>query len=239
LGIAKSESEKERVLLDFLERLDSERVSTLYVLGDLFDFWIEYNSAVLSQHFRVLAELARTVQRGIEVHFIVGNHDFWAGDFLRNTIGMKVHDGPIEIEFDGQRVYLCHGDGLNPYDRGYHLLKTLVRSRIITWIARRVHPDTVTWLARWFSRMSREGTSVAGKLREDESIRQFALQKFHDGIDVVIAAHSHQPHDERHSVDGAVKRFYNVGDMCARFTYLEYSRGEFRLKSVGRGNPPA
>jgi predicted phosphodiesterase len=87
-------------------------------------------------------------------------------------------------------------------------------------------------LSRWVSRFSREATTVAGKLREDEGIVRFALKKFDDGADVVIAGHSHQPHDETYSVDGSVKRFYNVGDMQERFSYLEYSGGTFRLKRV-------
>ena len=109
----------------------------------------------------------------------------------------------------------------------------------MAWIVRRMHPDRVMRIARSFSKFSRESASVAGKLREDDGIRQFALKKFHDGADVVIAGHSHQPHDETHSVNGVTKRYYNVGDMQERFSYLEYSAGEFRLKYLGRDAEPS
>ena len=98
------------------------------------------------------------------------------------------------------------------------------------WVARKMHPEWMLLFARWFSKFSRESTSVAGNLREDEGIQNFALKKLHDGIDVVIAGHSHRPHDEEHSINGSIRRYYNVGDMQRHFSYLEYRRGVFQLK---------
>jgi UDP-2,3-diacylglucosamine hydrolase len=230
LGSGTNEQRKEQILLDFLRGLSPERVSALYVLGDLFDFWFEYRSVIPSKHFRVLGALADTIRSGIAVHLVVGNHDFWAGDFLEKTVGIVVHKDPIEIELGGKRVYVCHGDGLNPLDRGYLLLKTLIRSGPVVWLTRLVHPDLLVWLARQFSKLSRESVSLAGQLREDDGIAQFALGKLREGYDVVIAAHSHQPHEDVHSVNGAARRYFNVGDMQERFSCLEYFDGKFQLK---------
>ncbi len=230
LGTGENQAQREQVLIEFLRGLAPERVSTLYILGDLFDFWFEYKSVVHSQHFRVLTELAQAVERGIEIHLIVGNHDFWAGDFLKNMIGMMIHYDPIEIDLDGLHVYMCHGDGLNPYDRGYTILKAIIRSRPVIWTVRKMHPEWILMFARWFSKFSRESTSIAGNLREDEGVRNFALKKLHEAVDVVIAGHSHQPHDEEHSINGSIRRYYNVGDMQRHFSYLEYRRGVFQLK---------
>ncbi len=241
LGSGTNEEQKKRVLVDFLRALSPQSVSTLYVLGDLFDFWFEYESVILSQNFHVLSTLAEAVERGIEIHLVVGNHDFWAGNFIENTVGVKLHHDPLEMNLDGRRVYICHGDGLNPYDHGYLFLKAVIRNKLVIWLTRCIHPDLLMRVARWFSRFSRQSTSVAGKLREDEGIQKFALRKFGEGFDVVIAGHSHMPHDEPHSVNGAPKHYYNVGDMQEWFSYLEYSGGEFRLKylqmsgQAGRG----
>lgn len=235
LGSGVNDTETERVLVEFLASLSAEDVSTVYILGDLFDFWFEYRSAILSQHFRVLSGLARVVKSGIEVHLIVGNHDYWAGEFLTGTVGLKIHHEPIEIRLDGLRVYMCHGDGLNPHDRGYRILRAIVRSRALIWALRLVHPDFVLGAIRRFSNLSRESVSVAGRLREDDGITRFALEKLRDGVDVVIAGHSHRPHDETHTIDGKQKRYYNTGDMRELFSYLEYSNGEFRLKYIDRG----
>ena len=234
LGSGVNDAEKERVLIEFLSSLSADEVSTVYILGDLFDFWFEYASVILSQHFRVLSALARVADSGVEIHLITGNHDYWAGDFLAETIGLKVHKEPIEIDLGGLRVYMCHGDGLNPQDRGYRILKALVRNRALIFALRLVHPDFVLGAIRWFSKLSRDSVSVAGKLREDDGIRQFALEKLRGGVDVALAGHSHQPHDETISIDGKNKRYLNTGDMREIFSYVEYSNGEFRLKYIDR-----
>ncbi len=234
LGSGTNEEQKKLILLSFLRSLSPQTVSTLYVLGDLFDFWFEYESVMLSRNFHVLSALNDVAERGIDIHLVVGNHDFWAGDFMEKTIGVKVHHDPIEMNLDGRRVYICHGDGLNPYDHGYLFLKAVIRNKVVIWLTRLIHPDLLMKVARWSSKLSRQSTSVAGKLREDEGIQDFALKKFADGFDIVIAGHSHMPHDESHSVDGKPKRYFNVGDMQERFSYLEYSGGKFQLKYLGR-----
>ncbi len=234
LGSGENDAEKERVFVEFLAGLSADDVSTVYILGDLFDFWMEYASVILSQHFRVLSGLARVIDSGVEIHLIVGNHDYWAGDFLTEAIGLKVHHEPIEIELDGLRVYMCHGDGLNPHDRAYRILKAVVRNRALIGSFRLVHPDFVLGVIRRFSKLSRESVSVAGKLREDDGIREFALEKLRDGADVAIAGHSHQPHDETLTIDGKKKRYYNTGDMRERFSYIEYSARKFRLRYIDR-----
>jgi UDP-2,3-diacylglucosamine hydrolase len=230
LGSGTNEEEKNRLLTDFLNGLSSERVSTLYILGDLFDFWFEYESVILSRHFTFLTALAGAVRRGVSIHLIVGNHDYWAGGFLRDTIGLNISYDPIEIDLDGNHIYICHGDGLNPYDRGYLLLKALIRNRVVLWLVRWIHPDLLQRFARRFSRFSRQSVSVAGKLREDDGIKRFALQKLREGADVVIAGHSHMPHDEAHAINGKTRYYYNVGDMQEHFSFLEYSGGRFQMK---------
>ncbi len=230
LGSGTNEAEKERALIEFLRSASPEEVSEIYILGDLFDFWFEYRSVIFSKHFRILSEFSQAIERGIGIHLVVGNHDYWAGDFLINTVGMKVHHAPIEIDLDGLRVYMCHGDGLNPQDPGYKILRAIVRNRFLIWALRLLHPDFATGIIHRFSRLSRESVSVAGQLREDEGIRRFALSKLSEGMDVVITGHSHQPHDEEHTIDGKARHYYNVGDMLDRFTCLEYSNGKFALR---------
>ena len=230
LGSGTNEEEKQRLLISFLDSLRGDEVSTLYILGDLFDFWFEYKSVILSRYFMFLTALAGAVKRGVDIHLIVGNHDYWAGDFLKNSVGLTIHYAPIEIELNGKQAFLCHGDGLNPYDHGYLVLKALIRNRAVLWLVRWIHPDLLHAFARRFSRFSRQSVSVAGKLREDDGIKRFALRKLSEGIDIVIAGHSHMLHDETHFINGKSGRYFNIGEMQERFSYLEYSAGRFNIK---------
>jgi UDP-2,3-diacylglucosamine hydrolase len=105
------------------------RAELMVINGDLFDFWLEYRTAVLSQHFHVLRALADLRESGVRLVMLGGNHDAWGGAFLSEEIGIELADGPVELELGGRRALVAHGDGLGPGDLGYKLLKRMLRSR--------------------------------------------------------------------------------------------------------------
>src|SRR4028118_579595 len=82
----------ERAFRRFLDHV-AEDASELLINGDLFDFWFEYRSVILREHYRVLAKLADVVEAGVPVSFVGGNHDAWAGSFLRDEVGVTLLDG--------------------------------------------------------------------------------------------------------------------------------------------------
>ena len=60
----------------FLDSLGPDTAG-LFLLGDIFDFWYEYKYVIPRGYTRTLGALARVRDRGIPVHFFVGNHDLW------------------------------------------------------------------------------------------------------------------------------------------------------------------
>jgi len=199
------ESERSVKLRSFLSTLRGEDVSDLYVLGDLFDLWFEYRSVIFCANFRVLRAFAELHERGVHLHYIVGNHDYWAGAFLENVIGFAVCKEPVAMQMDGMRVFLCHGDGLNRRDYGYRLFKRVGRWKPAIVLFRLLHPDLAAKLGRMISGLSRQFVNVetAGRLREAAAIRRHAIERLrNDDIDVFVAGHSHIPVDESIEVDG-------------------------------------
>src|SRR4029078_3752306 len=122
-----AEADREARLLAFLAALPG-RADALYVVGDLFDFWFEYATALPRRHFRLLKALDDLQGSGVHVTLLTGNHDFWLGRvldtllhshhacwlgrFLHDELGIVTHDGPLTVERDGRRIWLHHGDGL-------------------------------------------------------------------------------------------------------------------------------
>ena len=78
------------VFVAFLRQIDPNGVSRIIVLGDLFDFWFEYKHVIFSGYFDVLRAFADLRDAGVELHFVCGNHDFWAGRFLESQLGFTV-----------------------------------------------------------------------------------------------------------------------------------------------------
>ena len=67
----------------------------IHLLGDLFDFWFEYNKAVPKGGTRLLGAIAELVDGGLPVHYHVGNHDLWTYGYLEEELGVSIHREPI------------------------------------------------------------------------------------------------------------------------------------------------
>ncbi|MFQ6033149.1 MAG: UDP-2,3-diacylglucosamine diphosphatase, partial [Candidatus Zixiibacteriota bacterium] len=98
LGAEEKEKEKikEEKLVSFLNRIKADGES-LYILGDMFEFWFEYKNVIPKDHFKILSKLKALIDSGMKVNYVVGNHDFWLGDFLTEQIGIRIFKDPIDV----------------------------------------------------------------------------------------------------------------------------------------------
>ena len=223
LGKRDEEREKEQRLLEFLTTIKSS-AEQLFIVGDLFDFWFEYRTVIPKGFHRTLAALQEFTDRGIPVHYLAGNHDFWMGNFFQDELGMELHLEPFEVTVGGKRVYLHHGDGLSDGDLGYKIIKPILRHRFNVWFYRWLHPDIGVKLARRSSRTSRDYTSNK-HYGEEKGMVEFATKKIQQGIDIVIMGHRHKP-----SVLNIENGMYvNLGDWISYNTYGVLERGVMRL----------
>jgi UDP-2,3-diacylglucosamine hydrolase len=237
LGAGEKEKEriKEEKLVSFLDRT-KEDAESLYILGDMFEFWFEYKNVMPKDHFKILSKLRNLVDSGIKVSYVVGNHDFWLGDFLTEQIGIKIFKDPIEVNHQGKRIFIAHGDGLAKWDLGYRILKKILRNRVNIFLYRQIPPDISYPLAKF----------VAGKSRAQadrreasylEDYRNFAYEKIRQGFDAVILAHTHiptlenLPHGSANSPHGGI--YLNIGDWFKHFTYGKLMEGKFYLEKFG------
>jgi len=219
----RDEAPREARLHDFLNHLPG-RATSLHILGDLFDFWFEYRTAIPRRYFGVLAALQRVREAGIPITYLAGNHDFWLGTFLRDELGVETCDGPVVVEAQGRRLWLHHGDGLVGGDLGYKVLKRILRNRASIALYGLLHPDLGIPLALWCSRWSRRSRGH-GPFTPDRLIREIADPRFREGYDGVLIGHFHQSFEHR---DGD-RRFLVLGDWIDRFTYAVLENGNLRL----------
>ncbi len=118
--------ENQQKLVNLLRVMEDDAAGVI-LLGDIFDFWFEYlwecypakpetDAIPPSKRFfaPVLQQLRRMTDKGIEVHFFIGNHDIWTFGGLARMTGVTVHRRGEEITLNGKRCYLAHGDGLVP-----------------------------------------------------------------------------------------------------------------------------
>jgi len=213
----------EDMLVDFLNRI-SDNAGHLYILGDLFDFWLEYKHAIPSAYLKTLATLLKLRQKDIEIVYLPGNHDFWLGDYLHRQVGVTLADEQMEINHHGIKIHLYHGDGLAYGDHGYRLIKKLFRFKPNIWLYKLLPVDWAYRLAHHTSGASREYTSK--KSKDLQGYYDYAAEKIKAGSNAVIMGHTHLP--EIKKIDSGL--YINTGDWLEHFSYVVLEDGEFKLK---------
>ncbi len=224
LGLEDPEDEsiKAKALLGFLDHVGSAG-GTLFILGDLYDFWFEYKSVIPRRHMWVLTALERLKARNVEIHYLTGNHDFWLDSFFQNELGVQVHKDPVDMSLGGKRFWIAHGDGIMKKDVGYRLLKRILRHPVSIFLYRLVHPELAFGLAGFFSRLSRNHPAFPD---QDEDYIAHAEIRFSEGYDCVVMAHTHRPM----ILERQGRTYVNTGDWIRHFTFSKLENGRLTLE---------
>ena len=216
----------------FLRGIDPTRIRRIVILGDLFDFWFEYRHVIFSGYFEVLRPLADLRDAGVELHFVVGNHDFWTGRFLREELGIQIHERLL-LPFGEKRALFIHGDGIRANDYGYRIYRRIARLPLVVGLFRLIHPDCAMWIAQGVSRGSRRlfGLEDPSQGREVQPLEAFAHEALERGeADVVFCGHSHFPVLKELATSRGTGLYINSGDWVVHCSYIEWDGREFFLR---------
>jgi len=210
----------------------SRNLDHLFIVGDLFDFWFSRAGVVYPGFQPVIDELAAMQGRGVKIHLFEGNHDFYLGRYFTRYHGIEVFADDARLQLDGRKLYVAHGDLVDESDRGYRLLRRVLRSRLFFGV-QSLLPLPMLWrLARLSSDASKE---YLAKPQEGLAAKMeaFAREKFEEGIDAVILGHCHLPAIRTHSVGDRQRQFVLLGDWLKHRSYLVMDNGRFDLVYYG------
>lgn len=216
-----------RLLLHFLDE-QRGRTDLLCILGDLFDFRVGLPSLEFPEQEAVLDALATLSRSGTRLVYLEGNHDFHLGAVFAGRIGCELYRGPVTLEVDGMRLFLCHGDLVNRADWRYRLLYLLLRNPV-TPLAAGLVPAGVLHRIRSSLQRSSQRRYRHDRVRWDYTaiIRSFAATIRAGGCDALVLGHFHQPLLEQR--DGFT--LLSLGDWIEHFSYGQLENGSFSLSS--------
>lgn len=221
---SKKEIEVEEKLITLIDYAIEQKAG-LYILGDLFDFWMEYpdikfipdlGTAVLNK----FEEYNRIVKPAI---YVTGNHDNWTFGHFKDR-GFDVEPKYRVIPVGKFNVLIMHGDGqvgerndiLRP---AFH--KLLRNPSFIHYYQKLFPPDVGIALMKNFSSITRKrnhsnpvplNNHAASILTSDE-------------VDILICGHDHIPREETFSGG----RYINLGTFFKDNTLVRYINNEFQL----------
>ena len=218
--------ERPHVTARFLRFLDRvmEDGNRLFLLGDIFDFWVGPKQRRLGYVKPVLNRLRELEEVGIEVRYVAGNRDF---NFRSNATPIP---DELTVESAGKRLYLSHGDLLCTADRNYRQARKMIRSRPVLAVLTHMPLGTSSFMSEGYRRLSQR--IVARKPRREKAI-DFASVRAHllEGHDVVVCGHVHRA--ARYDVTlpgGRTGEFITLGDWQRVGIYLVARDGRLCLR---------
>lgn len=223
-------------VLDFLGAT-APGAAAVYLVGDVFDFWLGYRNTVFSAFFPLLRRMADLVDAGTRVVLFSGNHDPDPGRFFREHLGVEVHEGPLVERLGRWTVHLEHGDLVDP--RGLHrrAVCRVARSRAVRAAARLIHPELAWRLARAYGG---HGPDAYDAPLPRGLVDDLLPRRARAGADVVVLGHYHRAVRHEAVVDGRPATLFVLGDWVGQHTYLRFDpdAGFTLLRHRGRGRPP-
>ena len=223
----------EQLKLDNLERLFAiikAEGRSLYMLGDILDYWMEFRHVIPKGFSRFLCLLSDLVSHNIEVVYVAGNHDFYLGRFFDDELGVKTIYGLHERLIDGRKFLIAHGDGVGKGDIGYKLFARVVRNRFNLSLLE-LHPDLAISLMKYLSRLSRNHKKVDRVFETDRLLNFAETLAAEKKFDYFVCGHNHVQGIMELSVSPC--RYVNLGSWIdGSLPYGFFKNGVFQLKEL-------
>lgn len=200
----------------------------LVLAGDIFDLFVGENDVFVEEYRELLEALKEAGTRGVQVHYIEGNHDFLLHHLLESWSIQHVQES-VSLEADGYRVYLAHGDLADQTDQGYLRLRRFFRSRFAHWLEPKLPQALIKWIGDHWIKLRHEDGAEALEQRDPDRIeyirqqfRAYAEARFREGHQFVVMGHCHDLDEHWVEIDGRRCQYINMGFPRVHGTYLRW-----------------
>ena len=219
LHLAAERAHINQQFFDFLQQV-APSAQALYILGDLFEYWVGDDDHEDPLNSSVASALATLVKRGVPVHLMHGNRDLLIGQAFAARAGATLIGDPTEVDLHGTRTLLLHGDTLCTDDIDYQKFRAYTH-----------HPQTQAQflqlpLAARHQQMrnmrAQSEASKSSKAAEIMDVSQVTVEQTlrAHAYPRMIHGHTHRPARHEHAVDGHVCERWVLADWYLRGSYL-------------------
>lgn len=222
---------QERLVCSWLRSI-APTAERIYILGDALDYWFEYRHVVPRGFVRFFGTLAELADAGVEITWIIGNHDIWIFDYLPKELGIRVVDGVLEETIGGKRFVIAHGDGLGQIPLPERLMRRMFRSRFLQRLFASVHPRWTVGLAYGWSNQNRR--KHIAEPNPEPLYKWVSEQTFDQQPDFYVFGHYHVV-DQR-QINGSTVSI--IGDWITNMSYAEFDGTTLSVKRVEQTEAP-
>ena len=220
------------ILVSFL-RGAKRSADALYILGDLFEFWI--GDDFLTETARLVAEELSALRKvGIPCYFQHGNRDFLLGEQYASLAGMAFLPETHVIDLHGTPTLLLHGDTLCTDDAGYQAFRQQVRRPSFRDQFLGMPVQQRLDMARNARDASRQHTSTTPVEIMDVNLDAVSMAFSVHGVERMIHGHTHRPAFHDHQLaHGRLGQRLVLADWYTTGSYLRADRSGFERLPLG------
>ena len=219
LHLCSGRPQSTRAFFGFLER-EARGADALYILGDLFEYWVGDDDLDDPFNAEVVAALARLVAGGVPVYLMHGNRDFVIGAAFARASGVQLLPDPTVLDLYGHAVLLMHGDTLCTLDLEYQTFRREARSQ--AWIDGLLGQPLAERKAavEALRRKSEQEKRIKAPEIMDVAPAEVEAQLRRHGYPRLIHGHTHRPARHLHIVDGHACERWVLADWYQGGSYL-------------------
>ena len=189
----------------------------LYILGDLFDFWIGDDEQ--SDLIREVQQLIRHLtEQGVPCYFQHGNRDFLISKKFANACGLTLLPTYQVIDLYGTPTLLCHGDTLCVDDVKYQHYRKKVHQKWRQWLFLHLPLKVRLKIAEKIRAKSRQDKQL--KSTEIMDVNADFVQQMFAKFHVTQMIHGHTHRQKHHEIPPHFHRIV-LGDWGETSSLLE------------------
>ena len=192
----------------FLAESATAEIEALFILGDLFEYWIGDDDLADPFNTRVCALLRKLADQGTRIGFIAGNRDFLVGKAFAAAAGIMLMGDVEKVGVGGTPTLLMHGDTVCTDDLPYQQFRQMVRGK--TWQTEFLARPLPERRAEVASLRLRSIEAMQGKTDQIMDANSGAIQAVlaSHGCMRLIHGHTHRPgHEQVPLASGSVERW--------------------------------
>ncbi len=218
------------LLQEFLQQ-EASSAQALYILGDLFEFWLGDDVASKCSQ-EVATSLAGLRDQGVPCFFMHGNRDFLLQEDYAQRAGMTLLPEEYIVDLYGEQVLLMHGDSMCTDDVPYQQFRSLVRSP--------------AWQQDFLAKTPAERLQIALQARDASAehkdnvdmqimdVNQLQVKAAFErhGVHRMIHGHTHRPATHDLQVNGQAAQRIVLGDWYTQSSVLRVDAGGYELSTI-------
>ncbi len=210
---------------------DNSNVDALYILGDLFEYWIGDDDPAVGLELAIEA-IQKFSETGTPVYFIHGNRDFLIGKRFSKQTHCKILQEETVIDLYGTPTLIMHGDTLCTDDIAYQKYRTKARNPFIKKTLSMLSVKQRLKIAERLRNKSKSATQEKPEeiMDVNQQTVENTMQKHN--VDCLIHGHTHRPGEHEFTLNGAKYKRIVLGDWYERGSVLICTPENLHLETI-------